>query len=80
LTRIARIAKRTAHIFVTTCINAPAVDHIYLFKNPQQLEKLFEDCGLRIKNQLIMPYKGKTVEQSLSQRFAINVGYVLEKK
>jgi ubiquinone/menaquinone biosynthesis C-methylase UbiE len=80
LTRIARIAKRTAHIFVTTCINAPAVDHIYLFKNPEQLEKLFEDCGLRIKNQLIMPYKGKTVEQSLSQRFAINVGYVLEKK
>ena len=79
LKQIARIAADDAYIFVTTCINAPAVDHIFLFKDPQQLEKLFADCGLRIKNQLIKPYEGKTLQESLDQYLAINVAYVLEK-
>ena len=80
LRQIARLAKKDAYIFVTTCINAPAVDHIFLFKTTEQLEKLFSDCGLRIKNQLIKPYEGKTLEESLQQRLAINVAYVLDKK
>lgn len=78
--QIARIAKPDGHIFVTTCLNAPAVDHIYLFKDPEQLVKLFDDCGLKIKKELIRPYEGKTVEQSLAQLLPINVAYVLEKK
>lgn len=80
LKQIARIAKRDAYIFVTTCINAPAVDHIFLFRDPQQLEKLFADCGLAIKQQLIRPYEGKTEAESLAQLLPINVAYVLEKK
>jgi 2-polyprenyl-3-methyl-5-hydroxy-6-metoxy-1,4-benzoquinol methylase len=79
LKQIARIAKKDAYIFVTTCINAPAIDHIYLFKDPGQLERLFSDCGLRIARQLIKPYEGKTLQESLDQLLAINVAYVLEK-
>lgn len=80
LKQIARLAKKDAHIFVTTCINAPAVDHIYLFRDTAQLEKLFSDCGLKIKDQMIKPYEGKTLEESLQQLLAINVAYVLERK
>lgn len=79
LKQIARIAKKDAYIFVTTCINAPAVDHIYLFKDPAQLERLFSACGLRISKELIKPYEGKTLQESLDQSLAINVAYVLEK-
>lgn len=78
--QIARIAKKDAYIFITTCINAPAVDHIYLFKDPEQVKNLFDDCDLRIQSQIICPYEGKTLEESLQQRLAINVAYVLEKK
>lgn len=80
LKQIARLANKDAHIFVTTCINAPAVDHIYLFKSPDELVKLFDDCGLKIKSQLIRPYEGKTEAESLAQLLPINVAYVLEKK
>jgi 2-polyprenyl-3-methyl-5-hydroxy-6-metoxy-1,4-benzoquinol methylase len=80
LKQIFRIAKDDGYIFVTTCINAPAVDHIYLFKDPAQLAALFAGCGLRIKSELIRPYEGKTLEQSLEQKLAINVAYVLEKQ
>ncbi|HYD19238.1 MAG TPA: class I SAM-dependent methyltransferase [Patescibacteria group bacterium] len=79
LKQIARIAKPGAHIFVTTCLNAPAVDHIYLFRQPQELADMFEACGLRIKQQLIRPYEGKTEAESLAAQLPVNVAYVLEK-
>jgi len=55
-------------------------DHIYLFKDTKQIEDLFSDCGLRIKQQCILPYVGKTLEECVDRLLAINVGYVLEKK
>jgi 2-polyprenyl-3-methyl-5-hydroxy-6-metoxy-1,4-benzoquinol methylase len=79
LRRIREIAKDDAFIYVTTCINAPAPDHIYLFKSPEQVAQLFAACGLKIKDQLICPYEGKTLEESLAERITINVAYVLEK-
>jgi 2-polyprenyl-3-methyl-5-hydroxy-6-metoxy-1,4-benzoquinol methylase len=78
--QIARIAKERAHIFITTCINAPAVDHICLFKHPDELDRLFDECGLHIQRQLICPYEGTTLEDSLARRLAVNVAYVLAKK
>ena len=80
LQKIYRIAKKDTHIFVTTCINAPAIDHIYLFKNQEQIECLFKDCGFRIKKELIRPYEGKTLQESQQQSLAVNVAYVLEKQ
>ncbi len=80
LKKIVLIAKKHAYIFISTCINAPAIDHIYHFKDTKQLENLFSDCGLRIKKQIILPYVGKTLEESIVGLLTINVGYILEKK
>ena len=79
LRRIHDIAKDDAYIYVTTCINAPAVDHIYLFKSPEHLAQLFAASKLKIKDQLIRPYEGKTLAESMDQRLAVNVAYVLGK-
>ncbi len=79
LRRIRDIAKDGAYIYVTTCINAPAVDHIYLFETVKQLEEMFAASGLAVREKLICPYEGKTLEQSVAQRLAINVACVLGK-
>ena len=80
LKKIAIIAKKKAYIFITTCINAPIIDHIYLFKDTKQIEDLFSDCGFNIKKQCLLPYSGKTLEECIERLLTINVGYVLEKK
>ena len=36
LKKISLLAKQDAYIFITTCINAPAIDHIYQFKNLEE--------------------------------------------
>jgi 2-polyprenyl-3-methyl-5-hydroxy-6-metoxy-1,4-benzoquinol methylase len=79
LKQIAHLAKDDAYIFISTCINAPAVDHIYLFSDPTDLQDLFREAGLAIERAELRPYEGKTLQESLDERLAVNVAYVLRK-
>jgi SAM-dependent methyltransferase len=79
LRRIAELAKDDAYIFITTCINAPAVDHIYLWRTTDELEEMITSSGLTITEPLRLPYEGKTLEESREENLPINVAYVLAK-
>lgn len=80
LKKIASLAKKDSYIFITTCLHAPIVDHIYEFNNLEEIEHLFLENGLIIKEAYILPYLDKTLEECLTNLLTINVGYVLEKK
>jgi 2-polyprenyl-3-methyl-5-hydroxy-6-metoxy-1,4-benzoquinol methylase len=77
LKRIRALGKSGAYIYVTTCINAPAIDHIYLFRDTAHLEGIFKACGLGVKKRLICPYEGKTLDETMALRLPVNVAYVL---
>jgi 2-polyprenyl-3-methyl-5-hydroxy-6-metoxy-1,4-benzoquinol methylase len=79
LGEIERVAKPGCYIFLTTCINAPAVDHIYLFRDTSKLENLLCGGGLNIRDRLICPYEGKSVAECVERSLPMNVAYVLEK-
>ena len=79
LRKLASLAADDAFLFVTTCINAPAIDHIRLFRDPRELQDMFVACGLAIRQQRICPHAGKTLDECLGERYAVNVGYVLER-
>ena len=79
LQRISKLARPDAHIYITTCINAPAIDHIYLWRDTKDLEELIRDSGFNIKKPLRLPYEGKNLEESIQDGLAVNVAYVLEK-
>ncbi len=79
LKKIRELAVEGAFIFVTTPINAPAIDHIYLFDSFTAIEELVAQAGLSIKDYRQFPYPGQSVEQSIEQCLSINVALVLEK-
>jgi hypothetical protein len=79
LRRIAAVTSDDPFVFLTTCINAPAIDHISNFGTPQRLEEMFSEAGLAVRRKLIVPYFGKTVEESLDEKLSINVAYALGK-
>lgn len=79
LRRIAELATDDAYVFVTTCVNAPAVDHIYLWRTTDALEEMITASGLSIIEPLRLPYEGKTLEESREEKLPINVAYVLAK-
>ncbi len=79
LTRIREIAADDAHIFITTPINAPAIDHIYLFDSFDAIVSHVDSAGLSIQDKLLVPYPGMTVDESQEQKLPINVALVLSK-
>lgn len=77
LKKIKELTHSNSYIYVSTCINAPAVDHIYLFESVEQLKDMIVQSGLIIKDQCLIPYIGKSIEECLEKKLAINIGYVL---
>ena len=79
LRRIHGLAKDDAFIYVTTCVNAPAIDHIYLWRSTEDLEKMIESLDFSIVEALRLPYEGKTLDEARDLNLAINVAYILRK-
>ena len=79
LTTLAQLSGPHTHIFVTTCMNAPAIDHIYLFRTGREIEELIATNGLRVVESCYAPYVGKTLAECEEQGLPVNVGYVLRK-
>lgn len=78
LQRIRTLSQPGSYIFITTCINSPAYDHIYLFTSPEHLAGIIGDAGLSICDQLVLPYHGTTLAQSAQERLPVNIALVLQ--
>jgi 2-polyprenyl-3-methyl-5-hydroxy-6-metoxy-1,4-benzoquinol methylase len=80
LRKIAELSNADTHIFVTTCVNAPSVDHIFLWRTTDAIEDLIRECGLEIVQPLHVPITGKTLEECRRDQLPISVAYVLRKR
>lgn len=67
-------------IFVTTCVNCPAIDHIYLFENVGQIQDLIEEAGFEIKTELSVPSEDKS--EKYIKKFKVDISYaaILKKR
>jgi 2-polyprenyl-3-methyl-5-hydroxy-6-metoxy-1,4-benzoquinol methylase len=77
LRRLKELAGSDPHIFVTTCINAPAIDHIYLFRNESDILELISAAGLSVRDRLVIPHPGQTLKRCVAEDLPINVAYIL---
>ena len=77
LKRMRELAAPNALLFITTCINAPAVDHIYLYEDFQSIKEHISISGLKISKQITLPYAGKTIAESIQNRLPMNIALLL---
>jgi 2-polyprenyl-3-methyl-5-hydroxy-6-metoxy-1,4-benzoquinol methylase len=77
LEKLRAVTTPDAFVYVTTCIDAPARDHIYLFRSFAEIEALAAASGFRVANHLLAPHLGASLEQATSERLAINVAMSL---
>ena len=66
-------------LFMSTCINTPAIDHIYRFNNPCEIRDLLKEAGLKIKMELILPEENLPPERWEEELVAINYAAFCEK-
>lgn len=64
--------------FITTCLNAPEPDHIYLFSTIAEVENIFTENGFSIEQSIYLPYEGRTVSVCLEEKLPVNVAYILK--
>ncbi len=55
LARAARLLSPDGVIFMTTCANCPALDHVYHFHNVQEIRALIAGPGLEIVDEMVLP-------------------------
>ena len=67
-----------AYVYLTTCVNAPAIDHIHHFQTVAQVESLLSETGFAIVTPLRLPKYAATVEEAERDWQPINVAYVLK--
>jgi 2-polyprenyl-3-methyl-5-hydroxy-6-metoxy-1,4-benzoquinol methylase len=79
LTKIATLANERTHIYVTTAINSPAIDHIYLFRSSEDVERLARACGLATVQKLCLPHAGMTLEEAQDRGMPVNAAYIMRK-
>ena len=73
LEKIALLSHKSTWIYVTTAINAPAVDHIYLFRNPDEIYSLFSNCGLTIVDTQLCLYQNKSLDTCLKKLLPVTI-------
>ncbi len=54
LSELARCVKDAAPVFITTVVDSNAIDHIYMFENPDEVRDIIENAGFTIMSEKIL--------------------------
>ena len=64
-------------VFISTCCNAPAIDHIYLFNNVDEVVDLCRNAGFQISSECVVPHPGLTLNEAEEKKYPVNLALVL---
>ncbi len=78
LKKLKSLSNPGAKVFITTCCNAPAVDHIYLFNTIGEVRSLCESAGFEVEREFYAPHPGTSLEDSEKRQLPINLAMVLK--
>lgn len=79
LQKIHSLLKQTGVAFITTVINAPAVDHIFLFDSIDSVLNIAVDAGFKIAEYFYVTEGDIPLEKAVRKRKAINIAMILKK-
>lgn len=73
------LLNENGEIFATIPINAPAIDHIYLFSHPDEIFEMAKNANLKIKQYECFMANDYSLEKALKFKNAITMAVVFEK-
>lgn len=70
----------SGHCFITTCANAPAVDHVYLYDSVEHIQRELEQAGFQIIDELALPVGNIPRGRWIKDKVEVNYAALLSKK
>ena len=61
---MAKKLNQNGRVYVNMPVNSPALDHIYLLQEPEQVVQLVESSGLKVDEFSFFPMTGYSIERA----------------
>jgi SAM-dependent methyltransferase len=72
LTQFYNLLTENGRGFISTCVNCPAIDHIYHFHSVDEIREMFSLCGLEILDERVCPVESLPMEEIIKRKITIN--------
>lgn len=79
LNRVAELLTETGKAYISTCANCPAVDHIFLYKNVDEIKNMIDKSGLNIIQDIALKATDLRVK-NIGIVQTINYAAIIERK
>lgn len=64
--------------FISTCINCPAIDHIYHFRCVEDIHEMFKIAGLKVLTERLLPVENMPLDEIKNQQITVNYCAMVE--
>lgn len=78
LKNIKKLLDKNGKVFISTCVNCPAIDHVNEFLSIDKIENLFKKAKLKIISKKILPVERVTYKMALEKKITINYSAILK--
>ena len=79
LNKVYKLLNNNGKAFLSTCVNCPMIDHVYHFKTVDDIRDLFNECGLVIETEKILPVEDLPMKDIVKQKITINYAAIVKK-
>ncbi len=80
LAKLAGLLAPDGRMFVTTCANCPAVDHVYQFEDIQQIQGVIAEAGLEVVADIVAPSEKKDLHYLMKNKVDISYAAMLKRR
>lgn len=78
LEKTCKISREDSLIYVSTAINSPFPDHIYHFRDSDEVRQLIRDAGLEIVDEFQSTPDGISIDKAIQKKYDIVIGFILQ--
>lgn len=79
LKKISKLLSATGKAFLSTCVNCPAIDHVYHFHTVDEIRNMFAACGLKIISEKILPVENLPMCEIEHKKITINYSAIVKR-
>ena len=72
--------EKNGRVFISTCANCPAIDHVNEFFSIEEIEKLFKKANLSVVSRKVLPVEKVSYKVALQKKITVNYSAILKHK
>ena len=72
--------EKNGRVFISTCANCPAIDHVNEFFSIEEIEKLFKKANLSVVSRKVLPVEKVSYKVALQKKITVNYSAMLKHK